>query len=62
MDLHQRSHWLPNANRGTEISLFLFKCKTGGLLRYYFWIHIILGWLLTSLWVAGFTGLVRRIE
>ena len=62
VDLHQQSKWLPNANRGKEIPLILFKCKTGSLLRYYFWAHIILGWILTSLWVAGFTGLVRSVE
>ncbi len=62
VDLHQQSYWLPNANRGIEIPLLLFKCKTGSLLRWYFWIHIVWGWILTSLWVAGFTGLVRRVE
>ncbi len=62
MDLHQQSYWLPNANRGGEIPLILFKCKTGVLLRWYFWFHIVCGWILTSLWVAGFTGLVRSVE
>ena len=64
MDLHQQSYWLPDANKGTEIEipLILWKFKTGELLRYYFWIHIIFGWIFTSLWVAGFTGLVRRVE
>ena len=62
MDLHQQNYWLPNANRGTEVPLLLFRCTTGSLLRWYFWIHIVWGWILTSLWVAGFTGLVRRVE
>lgn len=62
MDLHQKSYWLPNANRGSEIPLIVFKCKTGSLLRYYFWLHIVWGWIFTSLWVAGFTGLVRRLK
>lgn len=62
MDLHQKSYWLPNANRGCEISLIIFKCKLGSLLRYYFWFHIVWGWILTSLWVAGFTGIVRRLK
>ena len=62
MDLHQHSYWLPNANRGRDIPLLVWKFKCGELLKYYFWIHIVCGWILTSLWVAGFTGLVRSIE
>jgi hypothetical protein len=27
--------------------------------RIYLWIHIMFGWSLTTLWVAGFSGLVR---
>ena len=63
MDLHQQSYWLPNANRGEEIPLIFFKSKTeGALLRWYFWVHIVCGWILTSLWLADFTGLVRSVE
>ena len=63
MDLYQKSYWLPNANRGAQIRLIeCIQIRTGGVLRYYFWFHIIMGWLLTSLWVAGFTGLVRRLD
>ncbi|RZM79534.1 hypothetical protein DYY88_12505 [Leptolyngbya iicbica LK] len=62
VDLHQQSYWIPNANRGAEVSLLMLKCKQGALLRWYFWAHIICGWILTSLWVAGFTGLVRKLE
>ena len=61
MDLHQQSYWLPNANKG-EFSCFLFFKCTGSLLRWYFWAHIALGWIVTSLWVAGFTGLVRSAK
>lgn len=64
VDFQQRAYWLPNANRGDEdiIPIIMFKYKQGALLRWYFWIHTIAGWVLTSLWVAGFTGLVRRID
>ena len=62
VDFYQKSYWLPNANRGAEIPLVVFKYRTGALLRWYFWLHIVAGWVLTSLWVAGFTGLVRRLE
>ena len=62
IDLHQQSYWLPNANRGLEVSLLMVRCRQGALLRWFFWGQIILGWGLTSLWVAGFTGLVRKLE
>ena len=76
INLHQQNYWLPNPNKGIEIPLVLLKTgtllrwyfwfhivlKTGTLLRWYFWFHIVAGWCLTSLWVAGFTGLVRRVK
>jgi hypothetical protein len=34
----------------------------GCFLPYYFWIHTIFGWIFTTLSVAGFTGLVRRLN
>jgi len=33
--------------------------KSGSLLRCYFWFHIIAGWILTTLWVGGLTGLLK---
>ena len=63
IDLRQKGYWLPNANRGADVfpdrSL---RIKWGGLLRAYLWVHILCGWALTTLWVAGFTGLVRRLN
>ncbi|WP_210407761.1 hypothetical protein, partial [Hydrocoleum sp. CS-953] len=59
VDLHQQTYWLPNPKKGREIPLILFKVKTGALLKWYLWVHIVFGWILTSLWVAGFSGLVR---
>jgi hypothetical protein len=32
---------------------------SGAVLRWYFWIHIIAGWVLTTLWVGGLTGLLK---
>ena len=54
-------HWMPNANRnalGNQKRL-RFPPKTGGWLRGYLWFHIIAGWVLTTLWVGGITGLVK---
>ncbi len=45
----QKDHWMPNPNEGA----------CGELLRRYLWFHVALGWLLTTLFVAGLTPLVR---
>jgi hypothetical protein len=65
IDLQESRQWSPKTTPGQKIALCIFKTSfclkgDGELLRYYFWSHIILGWLFTSLWVAGFTGLIRR--
>jgi hypothetical protein len=51
VDLHQESFWLPDAGK-----------PFGALVRLYLWIHIAAGWLLSTLFVSGVTGLVRRLE
>ena len=48
IDLRLKNAWIPNANT-----------PCGEALRYYFWVQTASGWVLTTLWVAGFTGLVR---
>jgi sRNA-binding regulator protein Hfq len=56
-------YWAPNANRGRvlnfKVANLRISAATGSLLRYYLWLHIILGWVLTTLWVGGITGLVK---
>ena len=56
VDLHQQNYWLPNANRGSTV----LGVKTGAWVRVYLWIHILSGWLFTTLGVAGLTSLVRK--
>jgi hypothetical protein len=51
VDLHQESFWLPDAGK-----------PFGALVRLYLWIHIAAGWFLSTLFVSGVTGLVRRLE
>ena len=51
VDLHQEGFWLPDAGK-----------PLGALIRLYLWIHIASGWLLSTLFVSGVTGLVRRLE
>jgi hypothetical protein len=64
VDLGQKSYWTPNANSGfqAKFSLIDFKFTWGSALRVYLWLHILLGWFFTTLWVAGFTGLVRKLN
>jgi hypothetical protein len=61
IDLKQKDYWLPNANRGNNV-VPCVRFRWGGLLRVYFWLHLVSGWILTTLLVAGFTGLVRRLN
>ncbi len=61
LDLHVANYWLPNANRGRQLlRLGRFKLRCGGLLRLYLWIHILAGWVLTTMLVVGVTWYVRR--
>jgi hypothetical protein len=53
-------YWLPNAKYGGHVWSVLGLPKTwGALLCIYMWFHIIAGWVLTTLWLAGLTGLVK---
>jgi hypothetical protein len=54
VDLHQESYYLPNA-KGTCSA---WGC--GAWFRAYFWFHIVLGWVSSTLLVAALTGLVRK--
>ena len=57
VDLHMERYWTPN----TEVrwpahgDLYI----TGELLRWFQWLFILLGWIFTTLFVVGLTGLVR---
>jgi hypothetical protein len=52
----QKQRWEPNANCGAT----WWPCRTAGwYARAYLWLHIGLGWLLTTLFVAGITGIVQ---
>ena len=58
---YQAEYWLPNANRGSLV--LPCGCVTltwGGALRGYLWFHIAAGWFLTTIWVAGLTGVIKK--
>jgi hypothetical protein len=57
IDLHQADHWLPREGAGELVGGAF---RAGTLLRVYHWLHIILGWGLTTLGVIGFTGIARK--
>jgi len=60
LSLDQSANWMPNANRSAQCHLWRWQITvTGSELRAYLWIHIITGWLLTTLWVGAVTGLVK---
>ena len=61
VNLHQEHYWWPDANRSGDCVLFGQKLRIGGsFLRYYLWMQVIAGWLLSAIFVAGVTGLMRN--
>ena len=52
LDLVLEHYWIPNADAGWA----------GALLRIYLWIHIGVGWILSTLFLTGVTGIIRRLE
>lgn len=61
VNLHQEHYWWPDETAsghgniaGREFSV------DGRLLRYYLWLQIIAGWLLSAIFIAGVTGLLRN--
>jgi hypothetical protein len=52
-------YWMPNANSGLPVNLGIAVFRTGCLLRWYLWFHIIAGWVLSALWVGALAGLVK---
>ncbi|MFB3136177.1 MAG: hypothetical protein ACE1Y3_10645, partial [Rhodospirillales bacterium] len=49
VDLHQENYWLPRGDG-----------DWGWLFRLYLWLHIAVGWLLSTVAVFGLTGLIRK--
>jgi hypothetical protein len=53
VDLHQGEYWRPNSNQRDSGII------PASLLRWYLWLHILAGWILTPLLFAGLSGLIR---
>jgi hypothetical protein len=62
IDLHMKNYWLPNANNKSElrISNRINIPISGSIIRIWFWLHIILGWILITLFIVGLTGLIKK--
>jgi len=61
VNLHQEHYWWADAERTGESSVLGVKIRvSGAFLRYYLWTQVIAGWLLSAIFVAGVTGLMRN--
>ena len=54
VNLRQNDHWVPKPN-----NVIRFGIRYDLFLRRYLWFHILLGWALTTLFVAGVTGILK---
>lgn len=61
VDLRLQRNWWPDPTASGTASLFGRKVTMrGSMLRAYLWFHIVAGYMLTGLFVAGLSGLVHK--
>lgn len=61
VNFYFREYWLPNARSGKVLfSKLKITIRTGDIVRYYFWFHIAMGWICSTLFVLSFSGLVKK--
>jgi hypothetical protein len=61
VNLHQEHYWWPDAEASGECRVLNWNIRVNGaLLRSYLWLQIIAGWLLSAVFIAGVTGLLRN--
>ena len=61
VNLHQEHYWWPDATATGECALLGRSITVRGrTLRYYLWLQIVAGWLLSAIFIAGITGLLRN--
>ena len=56
IELHQAGYWLPYPETSQQQNTK----RSGRMLRWYLWVHILIGWIFTSILVAGLAGLIRN--
>lgn len=61
IDLQMQKYWHTNSAAVSEIKIFRNNkiLIRGGYIRCYFIIHILIGWVLTTLLLAGISGIIR---
>src|SRR5215472_2093085 len=60
VNLHQEHYWWPDGSATGELTMLGGRVPIhGSLLRSYLWLQIIAGWILSAIFVAGVTGLIR---
>ena len=61
VNLHQEHYWWPDSELADEWHVLGrgFRLR-GSLVRYYLWFEIGAGWLLSAIFLAGVTGLIRN--
>ncbi|MFH0813994.1 MAG: hypothetical protein V2A69_14335 [Pseudomonadota bacterium] len=57
INLNMKNHWLPNAKKGDKYFRYF---TSGELLRVYLIIHTFAGWILTTIFLVGLTGLIKK--
>ncbi len=61
VNLHQEHYWWPNTDSSGECFIGGIRLKLrGSTVRAYLWLQIIAGWLLSAIFIAGVTGLIRN--
>ena len=61
VNLHQEHYWWPDETASGECAMFGRSVPVrGSLLRYYLWLQIMAGWLLSAVFIAGLTGLIQN--
>lgn len=61
VDLHQEHYWWPDTRISNKYTILGRTLKLSGrMLRYYLWFEIGAGWLLSAIFLAGVSGLLRN--
>jgi len=61
VNLHQEHYWWPDADAAGQLAILGRKIRISGRwMRRYLWLQIIAGWLLSAIFIAGVTGLMRN--
>jgi hypothetical protein len=60
VNLHQENYWRADETTSGDCLIFGQRAPIrGSVLRYYLWLRIGAGWLLSAIFIAGVAGLAR---